>query len=88
VVEKVRGGQAGEADWPIVRDRYIRDTATAIQCCQFIEAARGQKVPTDVYCTVAELLRHRFLQSLSGRRSTGVSQELMDVPTLDNEEAE
>lgn len=90
-LERFLGGQASESEWAVFRDRYVMYTATADQACAFIEAAAGRSVPFDVYAIWSNILRYRWMQSLSGRRSGGslVSQEMVDVPaaySLDEEE--
>ena len=55
--------------------------ATADQACAFIEAATGRSVPFDVYATWSNILRYRWMQAQSGRRSTSKwSQEEVQVP--------
>ena len=75
-------GQASESDLAIFRERHFMNCATAEQACKFIEAAAGRTFPHDVLFIWANVLRYRWLQSLSGRRSGGsmLSQDLVEVP--------
>jgi len=82
-LERFVTGQATHADYDVIRDRAFMYSATALQCCQFIEAAPGRTVPFDVYHTIANTLRIRWLQSLSGRRSGSMlSRESVEVPVI------
>ena len=85
-------GQANEGDLAF-RDRRLMYCATADQACKFIEAAAGCSVPFDVFFIWSNILRYRWMQSLSGRRSSGslLSQESVEVPAafqLEEEEGE
>src|SRR5262245_8104211 len=85
-LERFIAGQATDADYEIFRDRAFMYCATAMQCCQFIEAVPGRKFPFDVYHAFANTLRIRWLQSLSGKRSGSLlSRELVEVPALSPE---
>jgi hypothetical protein len=83
-------GQASESDYAVFRDRRLMYCATADQACAFIATAANRSIPFDVYAIWANLLRIRWMQSLSGRRSGAlVSQELVEVPAaypLEDEE--
>jgi hypothetical protein len=72
-------GNASDGDLAVFRDHRFMKTATADQACRFIEAVTGRSVPFDLYVTWANVLRQRYLQSLSGRGSS-LSQQPMEVP--------
>jgi hypothetical protein len=81
-LERFLAGQANESDFAVFRDRHVMYCATADQACRFIEAAAGQSVPFDVFYIWSNILRYRWLQSLSGRRSGGalLSRDVVEVP--------
>lgn len=81
-VSRFLAGQLSDGDLAIFRDHNMMKTATADQACQFLESATGRNVPFDVYVKWANLLRQRYLQSLSSGRRNGslLSQETVQVP--------
>jgi hypothetical protein len=82
-IDRFVAGQTTDADYEVIRDRNFVYCATGIQCCQFIEAAPGRKVPFDVVFIVANTLRMRWLQAQSNqRRRALLSREPVEVPVI------
>jgi hypothetical protein len=82
-LDRFSAGQATEADYNVFRNRGAMVSSTAEQACRFLEASAGRQVPFDIHVIWANILRERWYQAQSGRRTGAMlSQELVSVPTL------
>lgn|SRR5262245_57193369 len=79
-------GQTTEADWEVFRTRSLMVSSTAEHACRFLEAAAKRTVPFDIYAIWANILRERWYQAQSSKRSTSRwSRELVEVPVISSE---
>ena len=84
-LDKFRSGQGTDAEYGTFRNRSLMMSSTAEHACLFLEAAAKRTVPFDVYAIWANILRERWYQAQSGKRSSGsrFSRELVEVPAND-----
>jgi hypothetical protein len=80
-LDRFVAGQADDSDYDLFRDRGVMIASTAEQACRFLEVAKGRTVPFDIWVLWADVLRQRWYQAQSGRRSGSLlSRELVEVP--------
>jgi hypothetical protein len=83
-LDKFCSGQASEAIYEVFRDRDLMKCSTAEHACRFLEAAAKRTVPFDIYAIWANILRGRWYQAQSSKRSgSRFSRELVEVPAND-----
>jgi hypothetical protein len=83
-LDKFCSGQGTDRDYEVFRNRSLMVSSTAEQACHFLEASAKRTIPFDVYAIWANILRERWYQAQSSKRSTSrYSHELVEVPAND-----